>query len=169
MVSNIILRISWNHSTKNVFTLIFRKISKIFIKYRSRFSFYRNCCESSKIIFNQSAHKRCRNRLGMGGQTSSPPISKYVSEIFSPSHRNLTNNNSENDFKSIKRPQEVEKFKLDRKIFSSLKIKNRWCVGFERMTPLVLASNLIHQTTRICKKVLFQFAQPKIKSRYCRN
>ena len=43
-------------------------------------------------------------------------------------------NNSKKDFKSVERPKEVEKFKLDRKIFSSLKIKKSWCAGFERMT-----------------------------------
>ena len=33
----------------------------------------------------------------------SPPISKYFSEIFSPSHINLTHNNPKKDFKSGKR------------------------------------------------------------------
>ena len=58
-----------------------------------------------------------------GGQTSTPPISKYFSKIFSPSHIKHTNNNSNKDFKSVKRPEEVEKFKLDRKIFLSWKMK----------------------------------------------
>ena len=45
--------------------------------------------------------------------------------IFFAKYIKLTDNTSNKDFKSVKRPQEVEKFKLDRKIFSSLKIKNR--------------------------------------------
>ena len=53
-----------------------------------------------------------------GGQTSTPLISKYFSEMFSPSHITLTNNNLNKDFKSVKRPYEVEKLKLVRKIFS---------------------------------------------------
>ena len=36
-----------------------------------------------------------------GGQTSTPSISKYFSEIFSPSHIKLTNNNLHMDFKSV--------------------------------------------------------------------
>ena len=60
-----------------------------------------------------------------GGHTSTPPISKYFSEIFLSSHIKLTYNNPNKDFKSVKRPYEVEKFKLDRKISSSLKIKKR--------------------------------------------
>ena len=39
-----------------------------------------------------------------GGQTSTPPISKYFSEMFSPSHITHTNNNLNKDFKSVKRP-----------------------------------------------------------------
>ena len=58
-----------------------------------------------------------------GGQTSIPSISEYFREIFLSSHIKLINNNPNNDFKSVKRPYEVEKFKLDRKKFSSLKIK----------------------------------------------
>ena len=58
-----------------------------------------------------------------GGQTSTPPGSNYFTEFFSPSHIKLTYNNPYKDFKSVKRPQELEKFKLDRKIFSSWKIK----------------------------------------------
>ena len=56
------------------------------------------------------------------------PISKNFNEIFSPSHIKLTYNNRNKDFESVKRPQEVEKFKLDRKIFSSWKKKagNLW-------------------------------------------
>ena len=50
-------------------------------------------------------------------------ISKYLSEFFSPIRINRINNNPKNDFKSVTRPLEVEKFKLDRKIFSSWKIK----------------------------------------------
>ena len=49
----------------------------------------------------------------------SPPISKYFSQIFSPSHIKVTNNNPNKHFKSFERPWEVEKSKLDRKIFSS--------------------------------------------------
>ena len=41
--------------------------------------------------------------------------------IFFPSHIKLTNNKPNKDFESVKRPYEVEKFKLDRKIFSSWK------------------------------------------------
>ena len=37
------------------------------------------------------------------GQTSTTPISKYFSEIFSPSDIKLTYNNPNKDFKSIKR------------------------------------------------------------------
>ena len=64
-----------------------------------------------------------------GGQTSTPPINKYLSEIFSPSHIKLTNNNSNKDSKSVKRPWGVEKFKLDRKIFSSWKIRKLFMSG----------------------------------------
>ena len=39
-----------------------------------------------------------------GGQTSTPPGSKYFSEIFSPFHIKLTNNNPNKDFKSVERP-----------------------------------------------------------------
>ena len=39
-----------------------------------------------------------------GGQTSTPPISKYSSEILSPSHIKLTNNNPNMDFKSVLQP-----------------------------------------------------------------
>ena len=53
-----------------------------------------------------------------GGQTSTTPGSNYFSEIFAPSYIKLTNNNPKKDFKSVERPQEVEKFKLDREIFS---------------------------------------------------
>ena len=53
----------------------------------------------------------------------SPPKSKYFSEIFSPSHMKLIYNKPNKDFESVKRPQEVEKFKLDRKIFADWKIK----------------------------------------------
>ena len=49
------------------------------------------------------------------------PISKYFSKFFSPSHIKLTNNNPNKDFKSVKRTLEVEKFELDRKIFSNRK------------------------------------------------
>ena len=38
----------------------------------------------------------------LGGQTSTPPISKYFSETFSPSHIKLTYNNPKKDFKSFK-------------------------------------------------------------------
>ena len=40
--------------------------------------------------------------LELGEQTSTPPISKYFSETFSPSHIKLTYNNPEKDFKSFK-------------------------------------------------------------------
>ena len=59
-------------------------------------------------------------------------------------------NNPNKDLKSVERPFELEKFKLDRKIFSGLKLKNSWCAGLERMTLLVLHSNLILKTTRSC-------------------
>ena len=39
-----------------------------------------------------------------GGQTSTPPISKYFWEIFSASHIKLTYNNPNKDFESVKRP-----------------------------------------------------------------
>ena len=61
-------------------------------------------------MINQSGHKRCRRRLDMGGQTSLPQICMYFSEIFSPSHIKLINNNLSKDFKSGDR--------RDRKIFS---------------------------------------------------
>ena len=67
--------------------------------------------------------KRCRHRLDMGDKHPPPPISKDFSEIFSPSHIKLTYNNTNKDFKSAERSYEVEKFKLDRKIFLSWKIK----------------------------------------------
>ena len=77
-------------------------------------------------------------------QTSTPPGSNYYSEIFSASHIKFTNNNPNKDFESVKRPLELDKFKLDRQIFSCWKIKSKWCVGFERMTSLPMASNRIH-------------------------
>ena len=40
---------------------------------------------------NQPGHEPSHHRLGKGGQTSPPPISKYFSEIFSPSHIKLAN------------------------------------------------------------------------------
>ena len=74
-------------------------------------------CQSTRIVvklpivamflpLNQSRHERVRHRLGMahaawGGQPSNPPISKYFSEIVSPSHIKLTNNNPNLDFKSV--------------------------------------------------------------------
>ena len=64
-----------------------------------------------KFDINQFGHKRCAHRLDMG--TNVPPLSnKYLSEIFSPRHIKLTKNNPNNDFKSVKRPKEVEKLKL---------------------------------------------------------
>ena len=58
---------------------------------------------------------------GHGGQT--PPISKYFIEIFYPSHIKLINDKPNKDFKSVERLKEVEELKLNRKIFSSWKIK----------------------------------------------
>ena len=52
-----------------------------------------------------------------------------------PSRRKLTNNNLNRDFKTVERPLEVEKDKLDRKIFSSWKIKRKARAGFERNPP----------------------------------
>ena len=61
--------------------------------------------------------------------------------------RTCSNIKSNKVFKSF----EVEKLKLDRKIFSSWKIKKEsWCAGFERWIYLVTLSNLIHYTTRLC-------------------
>ena len=62
---------------------------------------------------------------GHGGTNVPPPISNNLSEIFYPSHIKLTNNNPNKDFESVERPKEVKKFKLDRKIFSSSKIKRK--------------------------------------------
>ena len=73
---------------------------------------------TKNYLFNQFRHQRCRRRLDMEGQTSLSPRNKYFSEIFSPSHIKLTNDNPYKDVKSVKRPLEVEKFKLDRQIFS---------------------------------------------------
>ena len=42
--------------------------------------------------------------LAWGGQTSTPPKSKYFSETFFPSHIRLTYNNPYKDFKSVERP-----------------------------------------------------------------
>ena len=55
-----------------------------------------------------------------GGQAPppTPPRNKYFSEIFAPTHIKPTNNKPNKDFKSVKVPEEVEKFKLERKIFS---------------------------------------------------
>ena len=66
---------------------------------------------------------------GHGGKTSPTPRNKYFSEIFSQSHIKHTYNIPKKDFKSIKRPWEVEKFKLDRKIFSGTKIKKELVRG----------------------------------------
>ena len=46
------------------------------------------------------------------------PSGHWVNNII------LTDNNPNNDFKSVRRPYEIEKFKLDRKIFSSGKRKS---------------------------------------------
>ena len=59
--------------------------------------------------------------------------------------------------KSVERPWEVEKFKLDRKIFSSWKIKRKFCAGFERMGSLTIASNHIHQPNGACKKIYTEY------------
>ena len=40
---------------------------------------------------NQSRQEPSHHRLGKGGTNVPPPISKYFSEIFSPSHIKLTN------------------------------------------------------------------------------
>ena len=72
---------------------------------------------------------------GHGGQTSPLLRNKYFSEIFSQSHIKLTNNIPYKDFKSARRPLEVEKFQSDCKIFSGSKIKKKsWFAGFERIT-----------------------------------
>ena len=52
------------------------------------------------------------------GGTFPSPGSKCFSEIFLQSQIKLTINNPNKDFESVERPQEVEKFKLDRKISS---------------------------------------------------
>ena len=57
-----------------------------------------------KSFFNQSGHKRCWHRLDIGGPNVPPPISKYFSEIFSPSHIKLTYDNPNMDLKSVQRP-----------------------------------------------------------------
>ena len=44
-------------------------------------------------------------------QKETPPLSKYFNEISSPSYIKLSINNPHKDFKSVKRPLEVEKFK----------------------------------------------------------
>ena len=44
------------------------------------------------------------------------PISEYFSKIFLSSHIKLTYNNPDKDFKTVKRPYEIQKLKLDRKI-----------------------------------------------------
>ena len=57
-----------------------------------------------KLVYsflNQSRHEQSRHRLGMGGQTSNPPMSKYFSEIVSQGHIKLTNNNPNMYFKSV--------------------------------------------------------------------
>ena len=41
---------------------------------------------------------------GHGGQTPPPPMNKYFSQFFSPSHIKLTNNNPNKDLKSVERP-----------------------------------------------------------------
>ena len=50
------------------------------------------------FIFNQFGHKRCRHRLDMGRTNVHPAKSKYCSEVFSPGHIKLTNNNPNKDF-----------------------------------------------------------------------
>ena len=54
--------------------------------------------------------------FGHEGTNVPPPISKYFSEIVSPSYIKLTNDNPNKDLKSVERPYEVENFKLDCKI-----------------------------------------------------
>ena len=53
------------------------------------------------MSINQFEHKR-RHSLDMGNKRP-PPISKYFSEIFSPSVIKLTYNNPNKDFKSVLR------------------------------------------------------------------
>ena len=99
------------------------KVNKIFYWFCERLELPR-CRKGIResLLVTSGKFFVCRHRLGMGW-TNVPPISKYFSEIFIPSHIKFTNNNSNKDFKSVKRPYEVEKFKWDRKILSSWKIK----------------------------------------------
>ena len=55
---------------------------------------------------------------------------------FFPSHIKITNNNPNKDFKLVRRPYEVEKSQLDRKILSSWKIKKKQLVRGNRTHDL---------------------------------
>ena len=48
--------------------------------------------------------------FGHGERNVPPPITKYFSEIFPPSHIKLTNDNPNKDFESVERPKKVENF-----------------------------------------------------------
>ena len=88
-----------------------------------------------------------------GGRTSTPPESNYFSEFSSQSHVKLTNNKPNKDFKSVNRPQVVEKFKVERKIFSSWKIEKQvQCdIRTHNLAPITL--NRIHWTTGAYKNL----------------
>ena len=81
---------------------------------------------------------------GHGGTNVLPPICIYFSENFSPSHIKLTDNNPHKGLKPVERP-ELEKSKLDRKIFSSWKKKVLVRgIGTHDLIRTLLLSNLIH-------------------------
>ena len=71
------------------------------------------------IDLNQSRQEPSHHRLGKGGQTSPLSISKYFSEIFSPSHIKLTNKTQIWTLNRSSDRKELENFELDREIFSS--------------------------------------------------
>ena len=66
---------------------------------------------------------------GHGGQTSPRQKIIFQRNLFSKSYKTHLYKNPNKDLKSVERPYKVDKFKLDRKIFSGEKIKKelvRW-------------------------------------------
>ena len=82
--------------------------------------------------------------FGHGGTNIPPSGSKCFSEFFSSSHIKLTYNNPNKDSKSVEGLKEVEKIKLDSKIFSSLKIKKKELGGIRTCNLLLIACYHIH-------------------------
>ena len=88
---------------------------------------------------------------GHGGGTNVPPPRRKINKVifFSSNHIKLTNNNPNKDFKSVKRPWEVEKFQLDLEIIFGLKNKKELVRGIRThdLDRITLRSYPIHHKT----------------------